>query len=79
MDELSKYLYQQTDEAKQLLVLKVMAYLNSEEYDTEALEQDIGRFNNDNGNENSNVFKVAVDIYPYVQRYIYQQKCMSFL
>ena len=54
-----------------------MAYLKSEEYDTDSLIQDVGRIQQDNRNENSNVFKVGVDIYPYVQKYIYYQKCMS--
>ena len=56
-----------------------MAFLESEEYDTDAVTQDIGTLNLENGNENSNLFKAAVDIYPFVQRYIYSQKCMKIL
>ena len=77
MDELYKYLFQQTSQQQQ--VSQIMVYLQDEEYDTDAVMEDISGLNTKDGDENSNVYRLENDkhIYKHIQKYLYYQKRMK--
>ena len=52
-----------------------------DEYDTEALIEDIPTLNEKDQDKLSNVFQSASDknLYQHIQKYIYYQRCMGYL
>ena len=78
MDGLYEYLYEQKTDRQH--VSEFITHLKDEAYDTESLIEDIPELKVDIDADNSMAFntKFNSDIYRYMQKYIYIQKCMVF-
>ena len=77
LDGVYEFLYQQIND-----VLKVSAMINQlkdEEYDTDALMEDISHWNDQRDEDNSNICKMQSDstVYKHIKRYLYHHKSMK--
>ena len=59
-------------------VSNIISFLTNGKYDSDALMEDVGGWNDQKGDENSNCYHQRMDtVYKHIKRYIYQQKSMK--